>query len=269
MDELETKLKQGLDDAAGKQTSSNSIGVLIKAFHVLEAMAELNDPAPLREIAKASELPKGTVYRVLQTLSALGYASQVSESGAYFLTSKLSQLGRNAHNEDIKTRLQGPMKRLHETFNETINLGILDAPYVNYVAVIQAKRALSWSVPAGTRDLFYCTALGRAIAAHLPEDQRNALIEQTTLTSRTPKTVMSREALRIILDEVRATGVSIDIEENDDGVVCIGAPVFLDDHVVASVSVSVPASRYTPELGEDIAKQLKEQELRLRTTDMG
>lgn len=267
MEDLTTSLVQIAGDPTSKRSRAKSIGVLIKAFGVLEAMAEMNDPAPLRDIAKATGLPKGTLYRVLQTLSGLGYVNQMAESGAYFLTSKLSYLGRSAQDEDIKAKLIGPMKQLLLTFNETVNLGVLDAPYVNYVAVLEARRALSWAVPAGTRDLFHCTALGRAIVAHMPADQRTALLDKTALTSRTAKTVMSRDALGRILDTVRATGIALDVEENDDGVVCIGAPVFIDGNVVASLSVSVPSSRYSPDLGEAVSAKLRELGLNFKSTD--
>lgn len=263
MDETAAPLTGGIGAAPGRTSTAKPIGVLIKAFGVLEAMAELNAPAPLRDIAAASGLPKGTLFRVLQTLSGLGYVAQTEEGGAYFLTSRLSYLGRNAELEDIKARLAGPMDRLYRTFNETVNLGVLDPPFVHYVAVLEARHALSWGVPAGTRDLFHCTALGRAIVAHLPDDRRNALIDQTSLTSRTAKTLISREALIATLDEVRACGIAIDMEENDDGVVCLGAPVFREGRVVASVSVSVPSSRYTPALGEDIRTLLRELDLRI------
>lgn len=261
MDDTSTHLSDESGTAPGRASSAKPIGVLIKAFGVLETMAEMNAPAPLREIAAASGLPKGTLFRVLQTLSGLGYVAQIETSGAYFLTPKLSHLDRNAEIEDIKARLAGPMDRLHRTFNETVNLGILDPPFVRYVAVLEARRALSWGVPAGTRDLFHCTALGRAIVAHMAEDERDALVAQTTLTSRTSRTVSSREALVVMLDEVRETGIALDIEENDEGVVCLGAPVFIEGRVVASVSISVPSSRYSPALGTEIRALFRELDL--------
>lgn len=253
------------EDAATPSRQNASIGVLVKGFRVLETMADMGEPAPLRDIAKATDLPKGTLFRVLQTLCALGYISQIETSGFYHLTSKVTYLGRNARQEDIKMLVLSHMKSLHQQFNETVNLGVIEGTFIYYIAVIEARRALSWRVPAGTRDLFYCTALGRAIVAFLNPAQREALVRHTTLKSRTPHTVMSREKLEAILDETRRTGTAFDIEENDDGVVCIGAPVFLDDRVLASISVSIPSSRFTPALGEEVRQAFKELDLRFRT----
>jgi len=250
-------------DAPGREAAP--IGVLVKSFRVLETMADMGEPAPLRDIAKATDLPKGTLFRVLQTLCALGYVSQIETSGFYYLTSKVTYLGRNARQEDIKMLVLPHMKSLHQRFNETVNLGILEGTFVYYIAAIEARRALAWRVPTGTRDLFYCTALGRAIVAFLGPKQRDALVRHTTLKTRTAHTVMSRDKLEAILDETCRTGIAVEIEENDDGVVCIGAPVFLDDRVVASISLSIPSSRFTPSLGEEVRQAFTDLDLRFRT----
>ncbi|MCC5972691.1 MAG: IclR family transcriptional regulator [Rubellimicrobium sp.] len=255
----------GTDDATAPGREAAPIGVLVKAFRVLETMADMGEPAPLRDIARATDLPKGTLFRVLQTLCTLGYISQIEKSGFYHLTTKVTYLGRNARQEDIKMLVLPHMKALHQQFNETINLGVLEGTFVYYIAVLEARRALSWRVPAGTRDQFYCTALGRAIVAFLSPAQREALVAHTTLKSRTAHTVMSRQELEAILDKTARTGTAFDIEENDDGVVCIGAPVFLDDRVVASISVSIPSSRFTPALGEEVQQAFRDLDLRFRT----
>lgn len=242
-----------------------TVGVLVKAFHTLEAMAEIGEPAPLRQIASATGLPKGTLFRILQTLSALGYVNQIDESNHYYLTSQISHLGRNARQEDIKLLAMPLMKALHGKFNETINLGILEGMFVYYLAVLEAQRPLAWRVPAGTRDMFYSTALGRAIVAHLKPELATALVERATLRSRTAKTVASRGALRKVLEDARVGGVAFDLEENDDGVVCIGTPLFLDGRVVAAISVSVPSTRYTSALGEEIRQSLTALDRQFRT----
>ena len=241
------------------------VGVLVKAFNVLEAMAELGEPAPLRQIARATALPKGTLSRILQTLNALGYVNQIAESNHYYLTSQISYLGRNARQEDLKLLAMPLMKALHGKFNETINLGVLEGLFVYYVTVLEAQRPLAWRVPAGTRDMFYSTALGRAIVAHLRPEVAGALIERASLRSLTPRTVSSKARLTAILGDVRDKGVAFDLEENDDGVVCIGAPLFLDGRVFAAVSISIPSSRYTDALGEEIRQSLMALDRQFRT----
>lgn len=247
------------------ERQDGSIGVLVKAFHVLETMADMAEPAPLRQIARLTALPKGTLFRILQTLVSLGYVSQLTDSSDYYLTSQVSYLGRNARHEDIKMLALPLMKALHGKFNETINLGLLEGQFVYYVAVMEAQRPLAWRVPAGTRDTFHSTALGRAIVAQLSPPHRDALVRRANLKSRTAKSSMTRESLAALIEEVHQAKVAFDIEENDDGVVCIGMPLFVDGRVVAAVSVSIPASRYTPALGEEVRQALIDLEFNFKT----
>lgn len=237
------------------------INVLIKAFSVLEAMAEIDAPAPLRDIAAAADLPKGTLFRILQTMLSLGYVGQNPDDGFYHLTSRLSFLGRNARHEDLKLLVSPHMRMLSEQFNETVNLGVLEGSHVYYLSVLEARRNLSWKVETGSRDVYYSTALGRAIVGHLPADQREALLEQTILRSRTARTVMTHQELRQILSEVVTSGIAVDAEENDEGVVCVGGPIFLDGKVIAALSMSIPVSRYSDELEKEIALALQELDL--------
>lgn len=244
---------------------STTIGVLAKAFHTLEVIAEVGEPMPLRDIAKATGLPKGTLFRILQTLTTLGYAAQEQANGHYHLTGRMSWLGRNAREDDIKTLAMPAMKVLHAKFNETINLGVLEGTFIYYVAVLEAERPLSWRVPTGTRDTYYSTALGRAFASNLEPKQREALISRTDLRSRTASTVRNKAELIAILDEARARGVALDLEENDEGVVCIGAPLYLNGQVAASISVSIPTNRYRDALGEDVIGTLIDLDLNFMT----
>lgn len=254
---------------ADRPRDSGQINVLVKAFNVIEVMAELREPAPLRDIAAASDLPKGTLFRILQTLVTLGYAGQNPENSHYHLTGRLAYLGRNAGHEELKQLVAPHMRQLSERFNETVNLGILEGTQVCYLSVLEARRNLSWKVETGSHDVYYATALGRAIVAHMPPAQRDALLEQTRLQARTAHTVATLDALRAIIDDVAARGVAIDREENDHGVICIGHPVFLDDKVVAAISLSIPATRYSDTLEADIAAALQGLDLRFSRHQQG
>lgn len=247
------QLDEGADLSAREQ---GLVGVLIKAFHLLEVMAEIGEPAPLRQLSKATDLPKGTLFRILQTLNSLGYVGQIEDSSFYYLTSQVSYLGRNARHEDLKLMALPLMTSLRSEFNETVNLGILEGTFVYYLAVLEAQRPLSWRVPAGTRDMFYSTALGRAIVSQFSLEHRDALIARTNLKSRTSQTVISKPDLIKALDEAKRTGIAFDLEENDDGVVCVGAPLFLNSRVVGALSISIPATRYTAALGIEVQEHL-------------
>lgn len=225
---------------------STGIAVLEKAFQVLETMSDLGRAATLKELSEASGLPKPTLHRILQTLSEMGYVEQDHARSRYGLTLKLFRLGRGDAYEDVKDRVLPQMEALHRRFDETVNLGVLQGGYVYYVHFIETTQNLRWQVHPGARDPFYCTALGRAIVAHLPQARQDQLVERAVIEQRTPFTPADRAAVRRLLAETAARGWAHDDQENDLGVSCFGIPVLDGDRPIASLSISVPKSRLTP-----------------------
>jgi len=135
------------------------------------------------------------------------------------------------------------MHELRDSYNETVNLGILDSTEVVYVEITESRRSLRMQALLGGRDPAYCTALGKAILAFLPADQWPAHLPSKP-SPRTPKTQLSLPGLQQELASTRERGFAVDDEENEVGACCIGAPIFdATGRVAAAVSLSAPASR--------------------------
>jgi DNA-binding IclR family transcriptional regulator len=123
-----------------------------------------------------------------------------------------------------------------------------------YVEVLECMLPLR-RVATRTSDPFHTTALGRAIAAFLPAEKLQKLLAKARMERRTPFTVTDRGQMLEIISTVTRDGYSIETDETDVGVTCIGVPVFCGDDVVAgAISVSVPTARAT---GEDRDRLLK------------
>ena len=91
-----------------------TIGVLGKSFGVIELMAH-QAKWELRDLAKASGLPKGTLQRILLTLCELGFVSQDGKGGAYSLTLKFFKLGqRIASNNSLVEKARPACRQLME-----------------------------------------------------------------------------------------------------------------------------------------------------------
>ncbi|MEX2502539.1 MAG: IclR family transcriptional regulator [Trueperaceae bacterium] len=220
-----------------------TVAVLDKAILVLEAMDRLAKPLALRDIAEATGLPKATVHRILHTLHGRGYVAQDDLAGAYRLTPRLAALGRAGQTSGLIARAEPFLERLHATFDETTNLGVLEDDRVVYLRSIETTRPLRWIVQPGSSDAFYSTALGRAVAAFLPDRERESLLALGPFEARTPDTPTDPKRLRSILEEVRARGWALDDQHNDSGVACVAVPLLDDDRPVAAISVAVPHNR--------------------------
>lgn len=234
----------------------SNAGVLDKAFLLLETMADADGPVQLKDLSESTELNKATVHRILQSLADLGYVAQQPDSAKYLLTPRLAFLGRKNYYDKLIERLLPYMEHLSRKFNETVNLGILEGGFIYYLHFLETTQALRWTVKPGTRDPFYSTSLGRAMVSHLPEKLQQELVSRVAFKARTQHTVSTKAQLKTILEETRSRGWAIDDQENDIGVVCFGVPIIEDGHPVAALSMSLPESRLTPALREQIIEDL-------------
>jgi DNA-binding IclR family transcriptional regulator len=232
-----------------------SIAVVRKTLFTLEKLAESEEPLSLAVLSAQAKLPKPTAHRILQTLAALGYVAQ-DEENKYYLTTKLDALAQSGRSRDLKLRAVPAMTALHRQFNETVNLGVLEGTKVHYLHVIETSRSLRMMVQPNAADEYYFTAIGRAIAAHLPDSEIEAILKSTTLRPITPKTVSSRKKLEKILQETRRRGWAIDNEESVLGVVCLAVPMFRNERPVAAISVTMPKSRATKEACQSVVEAL-------------
>jgi len=216
--------------------------VLVKSFSVLEALANQNTPSGLAELVAMTGFSKPTVHRVLQSLIALGYVAAVG-GGTYQLTGKLRQLSLGPADRWLASLGEPVLRKLHAQTGETINLGVLRHNRILYVSILESEHALRRVARVQEADPVLCTALGRAIAAHLPAKAVDLLLRTQAIERRTPKTVIDSRRLRQVLDDVRASGYAVEQDETDLGVTCIGAPIFWRGEVVAAISISAPSAR--------------------------
>jgi DNA-binding IclR family transcriptional regulator len=221
-----------------------SIAVIDKTFNILEVLARTGRQLTLAELAQESRLPKPTVYRILRSLRDLGYIEQMDRGGVYALSARLNSLVEYGRDEAVRNKALSLMTQLHATFDETVNLGLLEGIYIRYAHVIETTQALRWIVKPGARDLFHTTALGRAIVAHLPDEQQGRLVAKVCATMPSRGRVAARAQLEKELSATRARGYALEEEETVAGVACVATPLASLGEPLAAVSVSVPIHRF-------------------------
>jgi DNA-binding IclR family transcriptional regulator len=223
-----------------------SIAVLDRALDVLEALAEAADGLPLgvTEIARRVGTTKSAAFRILSNLERRGYVSKDPVTARYALGTRLAYLGeRSLGALDLRASARPALEELHRRFGETVNLAVRDDNEVVYVDMIESGHGLRMAARVGSRDYLHSTALGKAILAFLPHDERDRLL-RGPLPARTARTMTDPDRLRTELGRVRERGVAEDRNENEVGARCLGAPIF--DHrgmVIGALSVSAPESR--------------------------
>lgn len=224
-----------------------TIGVLAKAFGVIELMAH-QAKWELRDLAKASGLPKGTLQRILLSLCELGFVTQDGKGGPYSLTLKFFKLGqRIASNNSLVERARPACRQLMERVNETVNLCVA----LNLDMVVVAQQ-VSWQILRldsiiGSSFPIYPSASGKVYCAFLEDGDLLKFFNEL----REVKPELTADELNRFCAElaaIRREGVGFDCEEIFTGVRCVAAPVFdYTEKLVATVGCSVPTVRITEE----------------------
>src|SRR5690606_23595778 len=93
----------------------------------------------LTEVVQALNMPKTTVFRYLQTLSAAGFFSHNIERDRYGVGERFRQLARvDSVYHSLRSTAQLELDQLVEGFSETVNLAVLSASDIVYVDIREA-----------------------------------------------------------------------------------------------------------------------------------
>lgn len=236
----------------GKQVPVVVVSAAARALAVLESLSKKRSVG-LEELSRELGLAKPTAYRFLLTLQELGYARR-DESDRWAMTLKTFNVGSRALDHlDLHQAAHPVAEELAEELGETVHMGVLEGDSAVYVLKIESKYTIRMFSRVGRRIPLYCTAIGKVLLAYSRPEERKAALEGVRLVAFTPKTITTRAALEAELKNIRERGFARDEEEHEEGIRCLGAPVFdRDGAVVAALSVSWPLFRYDP-AGEQAA----------------
>ncbi|WP_417686753.1 IclR family transcriptional regulator [Roseibium sp.] len=201
-------------------------GTVGKALDVLDRVAEKERPVRFAELLSESDHPKATLYRLLQTLVSQGMLSYRPEDQTYSLGMRLMRLAHKAWQRSSLAPIARPfVDELSRTVGETIHLAQLDGAQVLYVDKRNAVSPVEMYSQAGKVGPSYCTGVGKAMLAFLPEPQLTHAIEQQSFYGYTEHTLTTEEDLRVELEIIRDSGIAFDREEHETGIICIAAPI--------------------------------------------
>jgi IclR family acetate operon transcriptional repressor len=233
------------------------IKVIAKTFEVLETLNR-EPNLSLKEITERVEYPKPTVFRLLNTLSSLGYVEQDYATQTFTLSSKFFSFNNGtARGSDIITSAQPYMEELQNEFKETVNLARLVDNTAVYVNVLESNQLFRICNSVGDHAALHSTAVGKAILAFLPDNKRKEILKNYSFVTFTKKTIKSMSKLKEEIRKVKKQGYALDNEEGHDGVICIGAPIFNKDrYAFAAISVSMPKVRAKKTILDKLEKKL-------------
>ncbi len=231
-----------------------------RALRIITYVSEKKEGMGVTELAFLLGLNKSSIFKLLSTLAAHGFIEQDQETKKYKLGYKYLELSSMLlESLDLRTQAKPYLKELESATNEVIHLVVYDQGEVVYIEKLEGNETLRTHSKVGKRASMHCTSVGKVILAHLPEDETAEIIAKKGLEKHTENTITDPNIFLNELQKVRKQGYGIEVEENEEGITCIAAPIF--DHkgdITAAVSISGPSTRMTAKRLEELMPLITE-----------
>ena len=256
-------------DAAKEQPGTDGVtpgGVqsVDRAITVLEVLARTGG-STVTEVAAELGVHKSTASRLLGALESRGLVHHPSDGSPYQLGFGILRLAHAIPGRlSVVAEARDEVRGLARTHSETVNLAVLREGHAVNVDQEMGPSSVATHDWIGSLTPLHATASGKVLLAGLPSDERAHVLSTHGLPALTARTITSREQLERQLIDVVARGYATVCEEFEIGLNSVAVPV--RDHlgtVIASISVSGPAFRFTEQHMADLVEDLKEAGLRV------
>jgi IclR family pca regulon transcriptional regulator len=219
---------------------SDGIQSVRRALTILELFSDRRPALTMSEIAEHTGLNRATAYRFCQTLLQLGYLEEADERRLRPGLKAVSLARAALSSHELPDLALPHLRELRHTTGETVNMALLDGADVVYVSRLLSDDLLALRLFVGSRLPAYASSLGRAILAHLPDDEVQALVDGQQLEAFTEYTIVSRTRLMAELRRIRRRGYATNNQELVLGIFGVAAPVFdVSGRPVAAINVSL------------------------------
>jgi DNA-binding IclR family transcriptional regulator len=250
---LSANSKASNEISAPPEHYSKSIG---RAIQILEYFTDPESSLSMTEIAKLSDIPEASLFRILSTLEHHRYLSR-NVDGSYSLTSKVMFGTLYEHAEEVRQKIHPLLVNLNHRFDETVSLAYMFGDKIQVIDVLEGFKEIRATNTRGKLLPPHCSSMAKAITAYQPRERLDRIIQAYGLVRFTEKTIVDRLSLNAEYEKIRRNGWSVEREESSAGICCFGAPIFNEKHhAVAAISVMCPLNRVTPELEKEIIAEL-------------
>jgi len=217
-----------------------------RALRSLELIAEAGELG-VTELGRRLGVHKATASRLAATLAERGLLERDPGTERYRLGFGLIRLaGAAMAGLDLVSSARTTLEDLAERTHETATIGVISGDDVVSVDQVTGTRSIvsvSW---VGKRTPLHTTSTGKVFLAFMPDEERERRLAEP-LERATKRSITDANALRTQLEEIRRRGYAQTLEELEEGLNAVAAPVRqADGEVVAALSVSGPAFRVRP-----------------------
>ncbi|WP_336658713.1 IclR family transcriptional regulator [Leucobacter sp. USHLN153] len=233
-----------------------------QTLRILRLLARSRGPLAASMIATQLELPRSTVYQLLDALQEHGFVMHLPEERRYGLGIAAVELSSAYERQEPLARLGRPLlAALVDRVRLSGHLAVPHGRDVLYVVEERAPGSPPLVTDVDVRLPMQLTASGRAILAALPKAQVRALFpDRESFVHRHSSTddIDRYSRLRSVLDATLTRGYALEEGAVTEGLSSVGVPVL--DHrgwPVAAIAVTYPEGAVDTAVAAGLAEEVR------------
>jgi DNA-binding IclR family transcriptional regulator len=230
-----------------------------RAVRLLRLLAEGGSRLGLGDLAEQVGIAKPTVHALLRTLEAEGLVMRDRQTGRYALGPGLLSLGNSfLETHELRMRSLTWADLLATRANEAVWVAVLTGDHVLVVHHAFRPEGAVQILEVGASIPWHTCALGKAIVAFLPDEQRAELLG-AELPPLTGHSIVDATTLAAQLEEIHGAGYAKENQESALGDAGIAAPVLDRSGLAGAIGVVGPVERLlADEYAQELAVKVRE-----------
>jgi DNA-binding IclR family transcriptional regulator len=232
--------------------------------HGLQILLLFDTATPSLTVAEISNrlgYSQSKTYRLVRTLTKLGFLQEANGKARYLLGLNVLQMGLLAQKQFNISSIARPfMKELSRLTKETVVLTAVNGTKGVVIDRVESEEPIRFSLfQTGAGLPLHGGASSKVLMAYLPEEDWDRIIKKEGLKRFTPNTITGVNRLKAHLREIRQKGYAFSDEEIDRHVRAVAAPILNGwGEVVAGLSIAGPVFRISKKRVPQISKLVME-----------
>jgi DNA-binding IclR family transcriptional regulator len=232
----------------------------LRVIRIVDYISAFTDKGvPLSDIVKELDIPKTTVFNIVNTLVSEGVIEETGETiKRYRLGFQSFVIAKRYVEKMTSIDIANPvLKELSDITNLTSFIAKQDKSSIFYIYKYRPEKAQKTQANIGMSNPVNTTALGKAYLLTLTNSELQTALEELEFASGTEHAITNKDDMYKHITEYRRKGYTVDIEESQEGLCCYAAPVFNENgEYEASISISgFQATQETQSLYGKLIKQ--------------
>ncbi|MCT4621835.1 MAG: IclR family transcriptional regulator [Marinisporobacter sp.] len=243
---------------AKEKSNYTTITMVERGLQIMNQLFLAEDAMGVTEISQKLDLPKATVYRILNTLQQKNFIKKDEKTDKYELGLIFIQYGEKVKSKlNLKTIAKPFMKNLAEAIGESVNLGIYHEGNVITIYSEEGESSVLVSKLIPVSPL-YCSSMGKIFLSTMTKEKIKSYFDTNKIQERTMNTITKYEDFMKEREDILRDVLSYDNEEYEYGLTCIACPIKnKEENIIAALSISGPTSRLKFKEMDDLIKEIR------------